>query len=121
VKAETGREVAFPDKRKRRWASTLTEEFRRGDCHAGAYETSLVLAARPELVREEVREGLEPVRISIAEKIREGVESFREAGASDAYFGNPREASIEEGEASYEALAEMLVTATLEALAQPAE
>ena len=34
VKAETGREVAFPDKRKRRWASTLTEEFRRGDCHA---------------------------------------------------------------------------------------
>jgi creatinine amidohydrolase len=121
VKAETGREVAFPDKRKRRWASTLTEEFRRGDCHAGAYETSLVLAARPELVREEVREGLKPVRISIAEKIREGVESFREAGASDAYFGNPREASIEEGEATYEVLAEMLVTATLEALAQPKE
>src|SRR5262249_55260995 len=38
VQAETGRVVAFPDKRKRRWAMTLTEEFRRGDCHAGAYE-----------------------------------------------------------------------------------
>ncbi len=121
VKADTGREVAFPDKRKRRWATTLTEEFRRGDCHAGAYETSLVMAARPELVREEVREGLQPVNISIADKIRQGVQSFHEAGASEAYFGNPREASIEEGEATYEALAEMLVTAALEALSETSE
>ncbi len=71
VKQETGRPVAFPDKRRRRWAATLTEEFRRGDCHAGSYETSLVMAARPELVREEVRGELERVPISIAEKIRE--------------------------------------------------
>jgi len=45
VKQETGRAIAFPDKRKRRWAEKLTEEFRRGDCHAGSYETSLVMAA----------------------------------------------------------------------------
>jgi creatinine amidohydrolase len=39
IKEETGRATVFPDKRKRRWALTLTEEFRRGDCHAGSYET----------------------------------------------------------------------------------
>ncbi|MEK6302412.1 MAG: creatininase family protein [Acidobacteriota bacterium] len=121
VKTETGRAVAFPDKRRRRWAETLTEEFRRGDCHAGSYETSLVMAARPELVREETRRELEPVPISIAEKIREGASNFTEAGGTEAYFGDPRSASREEGEASYEALADMLVTSIEEALAQQLE
>jgi creatinine amidohydrolase len=117
VKAETDRAVAFPDKRRRRWAATLTEEFRRGDCHAGAYESSLVIRARPELVREELRENLERVPISIAEKIREGARTFTEAGGSEAYFGNPREASLEEGETSYRALSDMIVAAVVEALA----
>jgi creatinine amidohydrolase len=117
VGARGGRAVVFPDKRRRRWAETLTEEFRRGDCHAGSYETSLVLAARPELVREETRASLERVPISIAEKIREGARSFTEAGASEAYFGSPAEATREEGEASYEALSDMLVTAVMEYLA----
>ncbi|MBI3651639.1 MAG: creatininase family protein [Acidobacteria bacterium] len=120
VKTASGHRVAFPDKRKRRWAEKLTEEFRRGDCHAGAYETSLVMVARPELVREAVRQQLEPVTISIAEKIREGARSFIEAGGKDAYFGNPREASCEEGESSYQALSDMLVEAVMEALAQRA-
>ncbi|HKP13880.1 MAG TPA: creatininase family protein [Blastocatellia bacterium] len=118
VKQETGRAVAFPDKRRRRWAAALTDEFRRGDCHAGAYETSLVMAARPELIREDVRRALERVPISIAEKIRDGARTFKEAGGAQAYFGNPGEATRGEGEASYDALAAMLVTATLEALAQ---
>jgi creatinine amidohydrolase len=118
VKQETGRTVAFPDKRRRRWAMTLTEEFRRGDCHAGSYETSLVLAAQPELVREEVRAALEQVPISIAEKIRDGAHTFKEAGGTEAYFGNPREATHLEGEASYDALADMLVAAVMEQLAQ---
>jgi creatinine amidohydrolase len=117
VKQETGLAVVFPDKRRRRWAVTLTEEFRRGDCHAGSYETSLVMAARLELVREDVREKLERVPISIAEKILEGARTFNEAGATDAYFGNPREASREEGEASYEALSDMIVAAVMESLA----
>ena len=117
VRREAGRIVAFPDKRRRRWAATLTEEFRRGDCHAGSYETSLVMAARPELIREEVREALEPVPISIAEKIREGARTFSEAGGDQAYFGDPRAATREEGEASYQALANMLVVAVTEALA----
>lgn len=116
VKAETGRVVAFPDKRKRRWAMTLTEEFRRGDCHAGSYETSLVMQTQPQLVREAVREQLQPVKISIAEKIHEGAKTFHEAGAKDAYFGNPQEATVAEGEASFEALAEMLVVSVMECL-----
>ena len=116
VKAATGRSVAFPDKRRRRWAETLTEEFRRGDCHAGSYETSLVIAARPELVREEIRARLEQVPISIAEKIKEGAQTFKEAGGTRAYFGSPQAASKEEGEASYEALSNMLVTTALESL-----
>ena len=117
VKQETGRAVAFPDKRRRRWAATLTAEFRRGDCHAGSYETSLVMAARPELVREAVRRALDRVPISIAEKIRDGARTFKEAGGAQAYFGSPGEATRAEGEASYEALAGMLVTAVIEALA----
>ena len=116
VKNDTGNMVAFPDKRRRRWAETLSEEFRRGDCHAGSYETSLVMAARPELVREALREGLERVPISIAAKIREGASSFSEAGGTEAYFGDPRGASVEEGEAMYQALSDMLVTAVVEAL-----
>ncbi len=117
VKQETGRAVAFPDKRRRRWAQTLTEEFRRGDCHAGSYETSLVMAARPELVRENIRQSLESVPISIAAKIKQGARNFTEAGGNDAYFGDPSAASQQEGEAMYHALSDMIVTAVIEAIA----
>jgi len=117
VKEEIGRAVAFPDKRRRRWAEKLSEEFRRGDCHAGSYETSLVMSAHPELVREEIRAELEPVPISIAERIKQGAESFKEAGGINAYFGDPRAASSEEGEAMYEALSDMIVISVLETLA----
>jgi creatinine amidohydrolase len=117
VRQQTGRLVAFPDKRRRRWAMTLSEEFRRGDCHAGSYETSLVLAARPELVREQARERLERVPISIADKIRDGARTFNEAGGHEAYFGDPRAASAQEGERLYEALSDMIVTAVMESLA----
>lgn len=117
VKQETGSAVVFPDKRRRRWAEKLSEEFRRGDCHAGSYETSLVMAARPELVREETRKALERVPISIAEKIKEGARTFSEAGGTEAYFGDPGAASREEGEAMYEALSDMIVTAVMESVA----
>jgi creatinine amidohydrolase len=116
VNRETGRTIVFPDKRRRRWAEKLSEEFRRGDCHAGSYETSLVMAARPELVREDIRQSLEPVPISIADKIKEGASSFVDAGGTEAYFGDPRGATREEGEALYEALSDMIVTAVTEAL-----
>jgi creatinine amidohydrolase len=117
VKQKSGRVVVFPDKRRRRWAEKLSEEFRRGDCHAGSYETSLILAARPELVREDIRRSLERVPISIAEQIKRGAGTFKEAGGTQAYFGDPRAASREEGEAMYEALSDMIVTSVIEAIA----
>jgi len=116
VRSQTNREVVFPDKRRRRWAEKLGEEFLRGDCHAGSYETSLVMAARSELVRDDVRQSLERVPISIGEKIKGGAKTFNEAGGSNAYFGDPRAASSEEGEKLYETLSDMLVTAVMEAL-----
>ena len=116
VKRETGCPVAFPDKTRRRWAEKLSEEFRRGDCHAGSYETSLIMAARPELVREDIRKTLDRVPISISEKIREGANTFREAGGTEAYFGDPQAASMSEGEAMYDALSEMIVTSVMETL-----
>ena len=76
------------------------------------------MAARPELVREDIRLTLERVPISIAEKIREGARTFNEAGGTAAYFGDPRAASRAEGEAIYEALSEMIVTSVKEALGQ---
>ncbi len=116
VSSETGRPVVFPDKTRRRWAATLTDEFRSGACHAGRYETSLVMAAGPDLVREARRRALPAVEISIAQKIKEGVRTFREAGGHQAYFGDPAAATVEEGESTYEALAAMVETAVLEAL-----
>jgi creatinine amidohydrolase len=111
VTSETGIPIAFPDKRRRRWAERLTDEFRSGACHAGRYETSLVMADRPDLVRDEVRAALPPVEVSLATAIREGKSTFQEAGGDRAYFGWPASATSAEGEATFEALARMLVAA----------
>ena len=105
----------FPDNTRRRWARTLGEEFAGGDCHAGRYETSLVLAADPGAVREEERRSLPPVAIGLVEKIRAGARSFRECGADRAYCGAPAEASAAEGAELVERLATMVVESAREA------
>lgn len=109
VRATTGVAVAFPDQLEKRWARTLTDEFKRGACHAGSYETSLVLAARPELVRDEIRRGLMVKPIDLARAMREGKKTFGEAGAAEAYFGDPAAASVEEGNDLYGRLVTMIV------------
>jgi creatinine amidohydrolase len=109
VQGQTGVTVLFPDQLEKRWARTLTEEFKRGACHAGSYETSLVLAARPELVRDQVRRGLVPQPIDLARAMREGKRTFSEAGAPDAYFGDPAAATVEEGNEIYARLVTMIV------------
>jgi creatinine amidohydrolase len=114
VKAETGLAVAFPDKRRRRWAGLLTDEFRSGACHAGQYEGSVVMAARPDLVREGVMRSLAPVEISLSDAIRDGKGSFTEAGGDLAYFGRPADATSEEGERTISTLAAMLVASIVE-------
>lgn len=106
--------VAFPDQLDRRWARTLTEEYKRGACHAGSYETSLVLAARPELVKDAVRRTLAPRPIDLAKAMRAGVKTFTEAGAQEAYFGDPAAATREEGDAIYALLVTMVVTTVRE-------
>jgi creatinine amidohydrolase len=111
VKSEAGVEIAFPDITRRRWALMLTEEFQSGACHAGQYESSLVLSARPELVREEIRSALEPKLISLSQAIRAGARSFIEIGGDQAYFGDPAAATAEEGDKVFDILAGMIVMA----------
>ncbi len=120
VKAETEVEIAFPDVTRRRWAQKLTEEFQSGACHAGQYESSLVMSARPELVREEIRLALEPKLISLSQAIRAGARRFTEIGGEQAYFGAPAAASAEEGDRVFDILARMIVTSLQETLQKPA-
>lgn len=108
--------VAVPDVREERWAATLTEEFRAGSRHAGSYETSLVMAERPDLVREAERKNLAPVWIDLPARIRQGARTFQEAGSEMAYFGDPAQASAEEGEKIFDALARMIVMSAEELL-----
>ncbi len=112
--AISGTGALFPDCCDRRWARTLTEEFKKGACHAGSYETSLVLAARPELVRDRVRAKLDPKPIDLAKAMKSGVKTFKQAGADEAYFGDPAAASVEHGEEIYRLLVEMVVTEIFE-------
>ena len=99
----------------RRWGRTLSDEFKRGDGHAGRDETSLVLAAGDD-VRASYKE-LPTLGVSLADGIREGKKTFVELGMSDAYTGAPSLATAEEGEELYDKLAEMVATEVREALA----
>jgi creatinine amidohydrolase len=109
--------VAFPDLTRRRWASRLTAEFQSGACHAGRYETSVVLAERAEAVDDGIRRALPPIPASLVTAIRAGKRTFAEAGGPRAYFGDPAAASAAEGERTVAVLAGILEDAVLEALA----
>ena len=100
----------------RRWARTLSDEFKRGDCHAGRYETSLVLAAGGQVKSEAA--GLPPLTLSLSEGIKQGKFTFSEMGIDRAYTGAPAEATREEGEALYAKLVEMIAAEVTEGLAK---
>ena len=100
----------------KKWARTLSAEFKSGACHAGRYETSIVMAAAPELVTEALRVRLAPVPISLSDKLKAGVTTFEAMGMELAYAGDPAAASIEEGEQLINKLGEMVVGEVLEAL-----
>ena len=87
--AELGPSARLLDLTRRRNAERLTEEFRSGSCHAGRYETSLVLADRPELVRAERRAGLESRMIDMPAAIAAGQTDFVAMGMDQAYCGAP--------------------------------
>jgi creatinine amidohydrolase len=100
----------------RRWGRTLSDEFKRGNCHAGQYETSLVLAAGGH-----VHEGftsLPEIGVSLSDGIKAGNTTFAAMGLTRAYTGSPAAASTAEGEALYAKLAHMIVTEVTEGLSK---
>jgi creatinine amidohydrolase len=108
IRRDLGLAVACPNLAAKPWALRLGDEFRSGACHAGQFETSVVLAERPQLVREATRAGLPPNPTSLSRAIRDGKQSFEEAGGARAYFGFPAQATAEEGRATIEVLGEIL-------------
>jgi creatinine amidohydrolase len=93
---------------RRRNAQRLTDEFRRGSCHAGRYETSLVLADAPRLVDSVVAD-LPANEVDMPAAMAAGRTDFLAMGMDRAYCGAPAEASAEEGRATFEILTDMLV------------
>lgn len=109
VSAGVGPQVSVACPLTRRWARTLSDEFKSGQCHAGRYETALVLAHDGHLVDESERRGLSEVPVSLSDGLSQGKSTFLEMGMADAYAGAPAQASAAEGEALYEKLSAMIV------------
>jgi creatinine amidohydrolase len=107
--------IAFPDFTRRALAATLTDEFVSGACHAGQFETSLVLADRPDLVG--THDGLAENPASLVDAFAKGATTFAEAGGPEAYFGTPAAATAEEGHASSQIMAEALAASVRNVLA----
>jgi creatinine amidohydrolase len=103
-------EIVFADNTRRRWAATLSDEFRSGDCHAGSYESSIVLAADPDAVHHDKLAQLPEKTVHLIENIQKGVQSFADMGADQAYCGAPAQATLEEGHEMIERLSDMIVT-----------
>ena len=93
---------------RRRNAERLTDEFRRGSCHAGRYETSLVLADAPQLVDPQATE-LPAHEVDMPAAMAAGRTDFVAMGMDRAYCGAPAEATAEEGRATFETLSNILV------------
>lgn len=109
VRDRTGVLTGYLDLTRRRRAAALTDEFREGGSHAGRYETSLVLAERPELVDQDVLPSLPEVPVNLAEVLAAGHKDFTEIGMERAYNGAPARASAEEGGEIFEILTDMLI------------
>lgn len=101
----------FPNLTRKPWVLRLPEEFKRGGAHAGQFETSLVMASAPGLVKEDVRRSLARVEVDLGERIRSGARTFEECGGDQAYFGDPASATPELGHQWYEILSGILTEA----------
>ena len=101
----TGAQIVVPDHRRKPFVEQLGSEFVRGGSHAGDYETSLMLAAAPWLVREEVRARMPELEVDLPARIKAGARDFHECGGHDAYFGAPAKASAKTGEQLLDLLA----------------
>ena len=115
---KAGASCCWVDVTRRRWADMLGAAFRKGD-HAGEFESSLMMVAAPDLVRERERISLPPLD-GILEAIKKGAKTFAEAGGEDAYFGDPTAASREVGETEFEVLGEIVSLSVQEHLGSKA-
>jgi creatinine amidohydrolase len=115
---KAGASVCLTELSKKRWADRLGAAFAAGD-HAGSFETSLMLACAPATVREKERISLPPMD-ALGGALKKGAKSFAEAGGEDAYFGDPTAASVEEGEAHFTTLADILTLSIMEHLGSKA-
>lgn len=115
VNADGPARVVFPDQTEKRFARTLTDEYKRGNCHAGRYETALLLACQPQLVDESLRLTLPENPADLVGAMRAGIPDFAGAGGPRAYFGAPAAATAEEGDDIYRRLLAMALTALREA------
>lgn len=102
--AATGKKVLVPDHRRAPTGPALGHEFMHGGSHAGHYETSLMLAAAPQLVGEVVR-SLPTLEVDLPARIKAGARNFLEVGGADAYLGAPSQATAAEGERLFALLA----------------
>jgi len=121
IAAEMGAPLVFPDITRKPWALRLTDEFRSGACHAGQYETSVVLAEAPGTVRDALRRELDANMRSLSEAIANGLDSFEASGGPEAYFGDPAAATAEEGAQTVRALGRIVADAYDAAIAEDEE
>jgi creatinine amidohydrolase len=104
--------VIFTNHCRKPLAQRLSPEFQSGDCHAGSYETSLLLASRyANLVKKDKMKTLPPVKLGLVKQMKQGVATFGAMGANDAYFGEPAVSSPEHGEILWSTLVELWVEA----------
>ena len=110
--AEAG--VAYLDLVRRRNAARLTAEFQSGACHAGQYETSLVLADKPALVDTATMATLPAEPVDMPAAMADGKTDFLAMGMDRAYCGDPAAATVAEGQSTFDVLTELLVEAIRE-------
>lgn len=113
-KATTEAGVAYLDLVRRKNASRLTQEFQSGACHAGQYETSLVLAEHSALVDTGLMASLPPVPVNMPAAMADGKADFVAMGMDRAYCGTPAAATVEEGQSTFDTLVDLLVEAIRE-------
>ena len=108
--------IVFPDLTRKPWGTRLGEEFKSGACHAGRFETSIVLREQADAVRDEVRQSLAPNPQSLSQAIKAGKRTFDAAGGPRAYFGDPAAATADEGARLIDALGAILEEAVSAAI-----
>jgi creatinine amidohydrolase len=101
--------AGFLDLTRRAVAEQLTDEFRSGAAHAGRYETSLVLATRPELVETETMRRLPAYELNMPAAMAAGQTDFLAMGMDRAYCGAPAEATAAEGASTLDTITWLLV------------